>query len=929
MSVRIKLIAFGVLLATLPMVTGLILLGSSRQVQVARRKADSAEQLEREVFDLTLLTNEFTRFHSPRAKRQLQEHQDQIQQLAVQLEAVATEADERRLVDNIARHNQRLVDLTAQLIASESSDVGTAPAERREQWSNRLAGQLLGAAQTVLSDSRQLRMRWTSQLVTAQRVADRLVLIAILLTVLFGVGALAALYRSISPPLRRLANAVEGFGQGKQRVRVESSSRDEIGRLCHTFNEMAEELQRHHENLETLVEERTAELVRQQYLLNTLVDNIPDPVFFKDRDGRFIRANQAMADDAALDHPDQLLGKTDADIWAGDLPAETLNDEQRILETGEPLINKEEQPIAADGTPRWVLVTKMALRNETGEIVGTFGVAREITERKRQEQQLERVNAELRKARDEAEKANRAKSEFLANMSHEIRTPMNAIIGMTDLVLDTELDDTQRDYLSIVTESAESLLSIINEILDFSKIEAGKLALDLVDFDLREELGDTLKSLGLRAHAKQLELAWHVGSDVPRWLCGDSVRLRQMLVNLVGNAIKFTAEGEVTVDVQVEKDHDAQIKLHFIVRDTGPGISADKLEQIFSAFEQADTSTTRQFGGTGLGLAITSRIAEAMGGRVWVESIPGKGSAFHFTASFGAGREQHRDVELPDLKELSVLVVDDNQTNRRILSEMIRSWGMSVEAVEGGAAALAVLQQTVADQLSLPLVISDVNMPEMDGFMLAERLRSMPTLREAVIIMLTSGGRPENLERCHDLSIAAHLMKPVKQSELLDAIMRAVGRSREERAGADAARSFVEPVSLPPRRILLAEDGKANQKLAVGLLTKWGHEVAVANNGQEAIEMWRNGTFDVILMDIQMPVLDGFEATRRIRDLEKQTGRRIPILAMTARAMKGDRERCLAAGMDDYVSKPVRKAELSRALGKLSLPSRDEPSRND
>ena len=799
------------------------------------------------------------------------------------------------------------------------------------------------------------------------------------------------------------------------------------------------------QNLDQTVGDRTAELSHERFLLHTLLDHLPDAIYFKDTAGRFTRVSRSLATGLGCE-PREMIGKTDRDFFSAEYADEARADEEALMRSGEPLIGKEENPHWTSKLETWVSTTKVPLLDEAGRIIGTFGLSHDITAQKEAEANFRRVidaapnplvvvdqegriellnaatcksfgydSAELigqpieilvseplrdqhksqrdayllrpqaramgpdrelaarrkdgsefpveiglnpvwlsghtavlasvfdvtaRKqaesalvaAKQAAEASNLAKSDFLANMSHEIRTPMNAIIGMTDLVLDTALDATQRDYLTIVSESAESLLSIINQILDFSKIEAGKLELEAIDFDIREEVGDTMKALGLRAHAKQLELAWEVHSDVPRWLCGDPVRLRQMLVNLVGNAIKFTDRGEVVVDVRCDRTSDSRTLLHFAVRDTGVGIPELKQERIFSAFEQADTSTTRQFGGTGLGLAITLRIAEAMGGRVWLESAPGQGSTFHFTVELPASSQAPYSREWSDLRSGSVLVVDDNETNRRILREVLQSWGMSVETVEGGTAAIALLQRKLAEGESLPLVISDVNMPEMDGFMLAEKLRSMAApLRETVIIMLTSGGRQGDLERCEELNIASHLMKPVKQSELLEAIMlAATPRSGISRISADEpADAELDSSLLPPLKILLAEDGKANQTMAVALLTKWGHEVTVAENGQEAHARWQSGSYDLILMDVQMPVLDGIEATQRIRAAEQGSGRRIPIVAMTARAMKGDRERCLAAGMDDYISKPVRKTELYQALRRLSRPSPESPVERD
>lgn len=652
-------------------------------------------------------------------------------------------------------------------------------------------------------------------------------------------------------------------------------------------------------NLDLTVDQRTEELSHERFLLRTLLEHLPDAIYFKDRDGNFTRVSRSLAACFGCE-PDELLGKSDADFFSAEYAAESRSDEQALMESGQPLIGKEENPQWSNGES-WVSTTKLPLPDKDGQIIGTFGLSHDISVQKL--------------AQAAAEAASLAKSDFLANMSHEIRTPMNAIIGMTDLVLDTQLDPSQHEYLKTVHESAESLLSIINQILDFSKIEAGKLELETRDFDIREEVGDTLKSLGVRAHEKKIELMWEVHSDVPMWLRGDAVRVRQMIVNLVGNAIKFTDDGEVTVIVEREPENEKQVQLRFSVHDTGLGIAPGKLKQIFSAFEQADTSTTREYGGTGLGLAITSRIATAMGGRTWVESTVGEGSTFHFTANFLAGSPTSRNQEFADLSGLPVLVVDDHETNRRILKEMLESWGMTVSTVEGAEEALDCLQQTAIQHRPLPLLISDVNMPEVDGFMLAKRLRSISELRDTVVIMLTSGGRQGDIKLCEELGVSAHLMKPAKQSDLLEAILIAVGpHASPEQSAVD---SQIDPFQLPPKKILLAEDGLANQKMAVGLLTKWGHEVTVANNGQEAIDWWRDGSFDVILMDVQMPVLDGLDATKRIRDLERNTGRRIPIVAMTARAMKGDRERCLESGMDEYVSKPVRKKELHRALSDL------------
>ena len=422
-----------------------------------------------------------------------------------------------------------------------------------------------------------------------------------------------------------------------------------------------------------------------------------------------------------------------------------------------------------------------------------------------------------------------------------------------------------------------------------------------------------LKVLGHRAHAKQLELAWHIDKQVPKYLCGDASRLRQVLVNLIGNAIKFTSQGEIVIDISCRARNREQITLLFCVRDTGIGISPDKHSHVFQAFEQADTSTTRQFGGTGLGLAISARIIEAMNGEIWLDSNVGEGSQFYFTVDLEMGKPpaQSGAADAPDLTDLPIVVVDDNATNRRILKETLEQWGMVVTVAASGSQALAALENHLQQGSEPPILLSDVHMPEMDGFMLAETIRADEGLKSTPIILLTSGGQSGDGIRCEQLGIHAHLLKPAKHSELLSAIAGASGK-RPNRIASDE--SDAEPLELPALKVLLVEDGKANQILAKGMLKKWGHEVAIVENGQQAIQSLRNDSFDVVLMDVQMPIMDGIEATRRIRELEVLTNSHIPIVAMTAHAMKGDRDRCLQAGMDTYVAKPFRKRELYMAL---------------
>jgi len=616
-----------------------------------------------------------------------------------------------------------------------------------------------------------------------------------------------------------------------------------------------------------------------------------------DRSGKILYTNDKFTEISQYPR-EELIGQDHRVLNSGYHPSSFFKEMWQTIGHGE-VWQGEVKNRRKDGSFYWVDSTIVPFMDEDGKPIRYVSIRSDITERKQAE-------ADMLRAKVIAEEASQAKSDFLANMSHEIRTPMNGIIGMTELALDTELNEEQREFIGLVKTSADSLLTIVNDILDFSKIEAGKMGIEDIEFCPQDMLSQTVRSTALRAHQKGLELLLDIDPAIPQRLIGDPGRLRQIILNLIGNAIKFTDQGEIVVRASLrEGDAEARhVSLRISVSDTGIGIPADKQQAIFESFSQADTSTTRKYGGTGLGLTISTRLVELMQGHIRVESEAGKGSTFHVEVSLQRANESIRPkYEAGKLADMNVLVVDDNATNREIAVKLLQGWKMKPCAVESGEQAIAELDRASQAGQDYQLLLLDVRMPATDGFGVVEHLREHPALSAAPIMMLTSEEQRGDAARCRELDIGAYLLKPFAQAELFAAIMNTLGLENVDKAPLVTRHTLQQ--SQRSLRVLLAEDNSVNQVLATRLLQKFGHAVEVAANGVIAVEKWKQGTYDLILMDVDMPELNGYGATAQIREAEQGSGSHIPIIGLTAHAMQGAREECIAHGMDGYLTKPI------------------------
>jgi len=761
-----------------------------------------------------------------------------------------------------------------------------------------------------------------------------IIFIAVLLSLAISFLLASRLQKLISEPIGQLARTAHEVSVKKDySLRVAKRNDDEIGFLVDKFNEMLEQIERRESalqhaqaDLERRVNKRTQqlqeeinerrrveqELEERKAFLTSLIEHIPVAIAAIDNEDAVQMCNPAFETLFRYSQKAILAHKLATLVTNSELRAEVEAHRKRLAEGH--AIHLVTRRCRSDGSFVDVEAFSVPLALE-GKRTGALLLYQDITVRKLAEEAMLH-------AKEAAEAASKAKSEFLANMSHEIRTPMNGILGMTQLALDTDLDAEQREYLGMVKSSADSLLLLLNDILDFSKIEAGKLDLDLAAFSLRKSLGESMKTLGLRAHQKSLELAWRVEAGVPEHLFGDLGRLRQVIVNLVGNSIKFTERGEVLLEVTKVAQAGAAVELHFSVRDTGIGIAKEKQAGVFEAFTQADSSTTRLYGGTGLGLGITKRLVEMMDGKIWVQSELGQGSTFHFTCHFKLNEQQPNELQAWDpeiLQGRSVLIVDDNKTNRIILVEMLAQWGIRSQGVESAQSALASLHRAHQTGNQFDLILTDLHMPGTDGLSFTEQVRNIGDLRHIPIFLLSSGAVAGDRERCKKLNIAAYFSKHVDPSELFDALLSKLAKTKPKNADESVEPHPLEELE-PGLKVLLAEDNVVNRLLVRKLLEKHGHKVILAENGRDAIDAIARQAPDLVLMDVQMPVMDGLEAIRIIRTSEQSSRQHLPIIALTAHAMKGDRERCLDAGADEYLTKPIRTTELFAAVARIKNP---------
>jgi len=727
----------------------------------------------------------------------------------------------------------------------------------------------------------------------ADLVANETTLYSIIISIVsfvFALGLGLYISRSISNPIIKLRDATVKIGSGKLETRIEIKSGDELGQLADYFNKMTEDLQR--------------TTVSRDYVDN-IFKSMTDSLIVFNRDATIKIANQATSSLLGY-RVDELIGK----------PINMIFPEQEVLLSNTGIAglikngfihNVEKIYLTKDGKQIPVIFSGSVMRDINGNVHGIVCVAVDITE--------------LIKARKMALDASRTKSEFLANMSHEIRTPMNGVIGMTELLIDTELTTEQREYTNMIHQSGNSLLSIINDILDFSKIEAGKLEMEDIDFDLGSTMDIIIDMFAAKAEEKMIGFSSFVDPEVPLLLLGDPGRLRQVLINLTNNAIKFTSNGEVAVSVNLEKETESHASLHFDVRDTGIGISAEQIDRLFKSFSQADSSTTRKFGGTGLGLTISKQIIELMEGEIGIDSKEGNGSTFWFrvTLKKQSSDKQHVPVKFGNIDNMHVLVVDDNSTNRYICKEYLRYWDCRFDEASSAEEAMTKLLAAVNKNDPFKVALLDYHMPEVNGETLGQKIKADARLKDIILVMLTSYGKRGDAARFERLGFAAYLLKPIKQLQLLECLRIVIGKEstvKKSKPGPIVTRYSISEGQRGRARILLAEDNVVNQKLALRLLErKLGYKADLANNGKEVIESLERLDYDIILMDCQMPELDGYEATRIIRDLKSPVrDHKIPIIAMTANAMAGDREKCLKAGMDDYVGKPIKVDELAEAI---------------